>query len=45
MTQLDLAVEPGFDGQTISRYERGALPIPRVVQVAVKSLELGVHVD
>jgi transcriptional regulator with XRE-family HTH domain len=43
MTQLALAVELDLDNTTISRYERGKRKITRVVELAVKALELGVR--
>ena len=40
LTQAQLAREMGLDSITVSRYERGVLPIPKTVELAFELIEL-----
>lgn len=40
LTQAQLARELGLDSVTVSRYERGVLPIPKTVKLAFELVEL-----
>ena len=39
MTQAELADSLGIRSNTVARYERGLLAIPRVVELAIKTVE------
>lgn len=39
LTQSQLAEQLGLQGNTISRYETGDLPIPKTVELAIEALE------
>jgi len=39
MTQADIAKELGLNSNTVSRYETGGLPVPKVVELSMEALE------
>ncbi len=39
MTQSDIAKELGLNPNTVSRYETGDLPVPKVVELSMETLE------
>jgi predicted transcriptional regulator len=39
MKQSDIAKELGLNSNTISRYETGDLPVPKVVELSMEALE------
>lgn len=39
MTQADIAKELGLNPNTVSRYETGGLPVPKVVELSMEALE------
>jgi DNA-binding XRE family transcriptional regulator len=39
MKQSDIAKELGLNSNTISRYETGDLPVPKVVELSMETLE------
>lgn len=40
LTQVQLAAELGIQSNTVARYERDVLAIPRTVELAVQALEV-----